>query len=146
MCAIKLDMMKAYDRIEWPFLEAMLLKIGFPITLMRLIMKCVRSVRFSVKVNGEIQDQFQPTRGLRQGDPMSPYLFLLCAEGLSALLNFYSNGFIDRGIRVCHRAPWISHLLFADDSLISIGATVQSAARLNEILNLYHQASGQLVI
>jgi hypothetical protein len=145
MCALKLDMMKAYDRIEWPFLEAMLLRIGFPTAMVQLIMKCVRSVRFSVKVNGELQDQFQPTRGLRQGDPMSPSLFLLCAEGLSALLNYYNTGFVDRGIRVCNQAPWITHLLFADDSLIFIGATVQSAARLNEILNMYHQASGQLV-
>jgi hypothetical protein len=144
MCALKLDMMKAYDRIEWPFLEAMLLRIGFPTAMVQLIMKCVRSVRFSVKVNGELQDQFQPTRGLRQGDPMSPSLFLLCAEGLSALLNYYNTGFVDRGIS-CNRAPWITHLLFADDSLIFIGATVQSAARLNEILNMYHQASGQLV-
>jgi hypothetical protein len=127
MCAVKLDMMKAYDRIEWPFLEAMMLKIGFPPRMVQLVLKCVRSVRFSVKVNGDLLDQFQPSRGLRQGDPISPYLFLLCAEGLSMLLNLYNPGFVDRGIRVCHRAPWITHLLFADDSLIFISATTESA-------------------
>jgi hypothetical protein len=145
-CAIKLDMMKAYDRVEWPFLEAMLLKIGFPARMVQLIMKCVRSVPFSVKVNGELQEQFILSRGLRQGDPLSPYLFLICAEGLSVLLNSYANGVVDRGIQVCRRAPWITHLLFANDSLIFISATVDSATRLNTILHLYNQASGEELI
>jgi hypothetical protein len=76
---------------------------------------------------------------------MSPYLFLLCGEGLSALLNHYNNGYIDRGMRVCNRSPWITHLLFADDSLIFINACGASAARLNGILTIYNQASGQQV-
>jgi hypothetical protein len=65
MCAVKLDMMKAYDRVEWPFLEAMMLKLGFPGRMVQLIMHFVSSVRFSVKVNGELLPQFSPTRGLR---------------------------------------------------------------------------------
>lgn len=117
-------MMKAYDRVEWPFLEAMLLKLGFPTGMVQLIMSFVRSVRFFVKVDGELLPQFTPTRGLRQGDPVSPYLFLLCSEGFSMLLNHFQLGPVDRGILVCYRAPWITHLLFADDSLIFINATV----------------------
>jgi hypothetical protein len=105
LCAIKLDMMKAYDRVEWPFLRAMLLKIGFPLRLVNLVMQCISSVRFSVKVNGEMLPFFNPTRGIRQGDPMSPYLFLICAEGFSTLLNRYFGGVIDRGVRVCNRPP-----------------------------------------
>jgi hypothetical protein len=138
-------MMKAYDRVEWPFLQAIMQKLGFPPRIVGLVMQCVRSVQFSVKVNGNLLEPFNPSRGLRQGDPMSPYLFLLCGEGLSALLNFYNNGYIDRGMRVSNRAPWITHLLFADDSLIFISANVASATRLNEILNIYNQASGQQV-
>jgi hypothetical protein len=145
VCAVKLDMMKAYDRVEWPFLEAMMRKLGFPDHMINLIMKCVSSVRFSVKVNGELLPHFIPTRGIRQGHPVSPYLFLMCAEGLSSLLNNYTGGFVDRGIRVCNRAPWITHLLFADDSLIFIDASSQGAARLNTILQMYNEASGQMV-
>jgi hypothetical protein len=145
VCAVKLDMMKAYDRVEWPFLEAIMLKLGFSPGMVHLIMKCVTSASFSVKVNGELLPSFTPSRGLRQGDPISPYLFLMCAEGLSALLNNFSMGFVDRGVRVCNRSPWITHLLFADDSLIFIEASPRGAARLNVILNMYHEASGQLV-
>src|SRR5207247_92357 len=76
---------------------------------------------------------------------VSPYLFLLCAEGLTALLHHYNMGFVDRGVRVYHRSPWISHLLFADDSLIFINANGTSAARLNVILQIYNEASGQKV-
>jgi hypothetical protein len=144
-CAVKLDMMKAYDRVEWPFLQAILQKLGFPPRLVELIMQCVSSVQFSVKVNGNLLQPFVPSRGIRQGDPISPYLFLLCGEGLTALLNHYNHGYVDRGMRVCNRSPWITHLLFADDSLILINASVASASRLNAILEIYNAGSGQLV-
>jgi hypothetical protein len=120
-------------------------KLGFSSSMVQLIMKCVSSVRFSVKVNGELLPHFNPSRGLRQGDPISPYLFLMCAEGLSALLNNFTLGYVDRGVRVCNRSPWITHLLFADDSLIFVEASPRGAARLNVILNMYNEASGQLV-
>jgi hypothetical protein len=102
VCAVKLDMMKAYDCVEWPFIKAIMQKLGFSEHIVNLIMKCVSSVRFSVKVNGHLLTYFIPTRGIRQGDPVSPYLFLMCAEGLTALLNNYTGGFVDRGIRVCN--------------------------------------------
>jgi hypothetical protein len=144
-CAVKLDMMKAYDRVEWHFLEAIMLKLGFSENMVRLILKCVSSVRFSVRVNGELLPYFTPSRGLRQGDPISPYLFLLCAEGFTALLNTYGGNFVDRGIRVSSRAQWINHLLFADDSLIFMSASIQSGERLNDILRIYSECSGQSV-
>jgi hypothetical protein len=145
LCAVKLDMMKAYDRVEWHFLEAIMLKLGFSENMVRLILKCVSSVRFSVRVNGELLPYFTPSRGLRQGDPISPYLFLLCAEGFTALVNTYGGNFVDRGIRVSSRAPWINHLLFADDSLIFMSASIQSGERLNDILRIYSECSGQSV-
>ena len=107
-CAVKLDMMKAYDRVEWPFLEAIMLKLGFSSSMVKLILKCVTSTSFLVKVNGVLLPRFAPSRGLRQGDPISPYHFLMCGEGLSALLNNFTMGYVDRGVRVCNRAPWIT--------------------------------------
>ncbi|KAE8804217.1 hypothetical protein D1007_19788 [Hordeum vulgare] len=145
VCAVKLDMMKAYDRVEWHYLEAIMLRLGFHTNFVKIILKCVSSVRFSVWVNGELLPFFTPTCGLRQGDPVSPYLFLLCAEGFTSLLNYYGGAQVDHGIRASYRSSWINHLLFVDDSLIFMQASVSNGHRLNEILRIYEECSGQTV-
>ncbi|OMO51164.1 reverse transcriptase [Corchorus capsularis] len=111
-------MSKAYDRLEWNLLEAIMLKMGYVAQWVDMIMQCVRLVSFSVVVNGDVTDEFRPERGLRQGDLLSPYLFLMCTEGLSALL---SKGKVDgllSGVSASQRGPWVSHLFFVDDSLL----------------------------
>jgi hypothetical protein len=115
-------MMKAYDRVQWHYLEAIMLKFGFSYSTVRLILKYVFSVRFSVRVKGELLPFFTLSRMLRQGDPISPYLFLLCGEDFSALSNHYGGASVDCGIRVSLQALWINHLLN--------GSTINTAAHI----------------
>ena len=106
--ALKLDVSKAYDRVEWSFLKGWIDRV----------MSCVTSSSFSVRINGKAYGNIRPSRGLRQGDLLSPYLFLLCAEGFSSMLAKAQEEGRLHGVAVCRRAPCISHLLFANDSLI----------------------------
>lgn len=84
--AVKLDMSKAYDRVDWCFLDEVMLIIRFAHKWHGLIMQCLTSVRFSLLINGQHKKKFQPSRGIRQGDHISPYLFIICDEALSSLL------------------------------------------------------------
>lgn len=114
--SFKLNLSKAYDRMEWVFLKAMLLRLGFDENWVELIMQCVSTIRYAFLINGKPCGSLTPKRGPRQGDPLSPYLFLLCAEVFSSLLDEKINQNMLQGVRVCEGAPVISHLLFVDDS------------------------------
>lgn len=143
LCAVKLDMHKAYDRVEWGFLEKIMTKLGFDQRWIKLIMACVSSVRYNVRFNNAETDVFIPSRGLRQGDPLSPYLFLMVAEGLSCMIRkAEERGELD-GVRVCRGSPTISHLLFADDSLILMQADKKNADCMASLLDRYCANSGQ---
>lgn len=96
-------------------------------------------------MNGDLTERLLPERGLCQGDPLSPHLFLLCEEGFSALLQQAEREQRIAGVRVCLNAPSISHLLFADGSLIMIRATKRDAKQLQDILDLYESCSVQVI-
>lgn len=141
--AVKLDISKAYDRVEWPYLEAIIRNMGFHKSWISLSMMCVKTVSFFILINGEPSGKIIPTRGLRQGNQISPYLFLLCVEGLSAMLRDEVGMGKIKGISVCRGAPQISHLLFADDCIIFCRATMDEANRVSKVLKDYEDVSGQ---
>jgi hypothetical protein len=143
--ALKIDMMKAYDRVEWAYLRGCLEKLGFDPAWINSVMRCVTMVRYAVKVNGELTDPVIPTRGIRQGDPISPYLFLLCTEGLSCLLHKQEENGQLMGIRNGRQGPSISHLLFADDSIFIAKSDQRSVLALQDTLQLFCAGSGQKI-
>ena len=104
LMAVKLDMSKAYDRVEWRYLEEMMRKMGFQERWIQLTMMCVKTMSYSILINGKPKGKIFPTRGLCQGDSISPYLFLLCAEGLSAMFQREARMGRINGVSMCRRA------------------------------------------
>lgn len=115
--AMKLDMSKAYDRVKWDFLACVMAKMGFPSIWIDRVMACVKFVTYSFLVNGIPIDVVIPSRGLRQGDPISPYIFLLCFEGLGALIKRAISQGVLHGISVARKAPRLSGVCFPPLSL-----------------------------
>ena len=140
--AMKLDMSKAYDRVEWAFLKAAMLKMGFAQHWVDLVMECVSTPSYSILIDGVPQGYIHPSRGVRQGDPLSPYIFLICAEGLSSLIRKAEVAGLIHGISASQYGPKIYHLFFADDSLLLSHASMTKVQHISSILEAYEQASG----
>ncbi|KAL5808282.1 hypothetical protein ACOSQ3_028973 [Xanthoceras sorbifolium] len=143
--ALKFDMNKVYDRVEWGFIRGVMSKIGFDCGWIGKIMKYVQSASYSFLINGEVKEKVIPKRGLRQGCPFSPFLFLFWAEGLTALLSRVEREGHVHGIKVVRAAPSISHLLFADDSLIFAKASSDECKCIKQLLEVYKEDSGQSI-
>jgi len=143
--ALKLDISKAYDRIDWSYLKNVMIKMGFSNRWIDWIMMCVETVDYLVIVNKDMVGTIISGRGLRQGDPLSPYLFILCAEGLSALIRDAEGRGELQGVRVCRNAPVVSHLLFADDCFLFFQAEESQANVMKRILTTYEEALGQAI-
>ncbi|WOG84407.1 hypothetical protein DCAR_0103590 [Daucus carota subsp. sativus] len=143
--ALKLDVSKAYDRVDWSFLQYQMIQMGFSRKWIDWIMLCISTVSYSVNFNGEQIGPISPTRGLRQGDPLSPYLFLLCVEGLSrSIRNSVEEGKLS-GCKIHVQAPSVTHLLFADDSFLFCKATMEETREIKTILQKYELCSGQAI-
>lgn len=135
---LKLDMSKAYDRVE-----RVLKANGFCNQFVKLVMFCVTSVSFSILLNGGPLPTFYPERGLRQGDPLSPYLFILCSEVLSKLILKEERMRTINGIRIAPNCPAISHLMYADDTFLFCEASTDQVQGLQRCLEKYFSWSGQ---
>jgi len=144
--ALKLDMEKAYDRVEWDFLLSCLKQLGFHDVWIQWIKECISTVSYSIVINNEPHGFFKPSRGLRQGDPLSPYLFTICMDVLAKQLYHLSlNPKAGIGIKIAPAATRVPCLLFADDSLLFCKATTQACRKLKEVLDIFCMQSGQLV-
>lgn len=135
-CAIKLDIMKAYNSEDWDFLFAVMIHMEFPTPIIQWVRACVSSPWYSIVINGELKGFYPGKRGLRQGDPISPYLFLLIMEAFSSFLQAR----IDRGNFSYHpncALISLSHLAFAD-MFIMCGATAQSFEIIDLVLNEFY--------
>jgi hypothetical protein len=141
--AVKIDMSKAYDRVEWGFLDAVIRRLGFAPLWIKLVMICVSSTNYDVLVNGIPTGSIIPTRGIRQGDPISPYLFLMCTEALISLLSRADGTGVLEGVPMSRRGPRLNHLFFADDSLLFCLADLDHWNKLSILLHTYELASGQ---
>ena len=143
--AIKLDISKAYDQVELEFLRHIMLKLGIDARWVQLAMETVTTTSYSMLINGEPKGFIIPSMGIRQGDPLSLYLFRLCAEGLSSLIRKAVESQSLHVILSCTNGVCISHLLFADNSFIFCQATVKECHHLMNLLECYELASGQAI-
>ena len=144
--AIKTDMSKACDRIEWSFIEALLHKMGFDPRWINLMLEFISSVQYRVLLSGQPRGLINPQRGLRQGDHLSPYLFIMFTEALIVNIKTAERVKQLTGLKVARACPAISHLLFADDSLFFCKANkkdCQTIPRILKELRIFQKSSIQ---
>ncbi|KAL1200003.1 putative mitochondrial protein [Cardamine amara subsp. amara] len=121
--ALKTDMSKAYDRVEWSFLKELFIRLGFDRKWIEWIMTCITSVSYSVLLNGRAHGFIKSERGIRQSDPLFPFIFILCVEALLHTMNKAEQEGRISGITLSRGCPMVQQLLFADDSLFMCRAT-----------------------
>ncbi|KAF5804783.1 putative RNA-directed DNA polymerase [Helianthus annuus] len=139
---VKVDLEKAYDTLSWDFLDSILEQMNFHPRWRSWVMALVSSARASVLVNGSPTQEFQCGRGLRQRDPISPFLFIIAMEALSGVFKKACSIGIFKGIVCGRNGPALSHLLYADDVVFLGEWSVENARNLNRIMRCFYLASG----
>ncbi|XP_072971995.1 uncharacterized protein [Typha angustifolia] len=142
---VKADLSKAFDRMEWLFICDSLKLFGFPNNFIHLIKACISTTSLAIEVNGKADRYFLPSRGIRHGCPLSPYLFIIGSNVLSLHLENEMRLSRIRGIKIAKAAPPISHLMFADDLLLFGKANEKEAANFNSCQDLYYNWSRQAI-
>ena len=143
--AIKVDLEKAYDRMEWNFIHKVLQAFRFPQNLICVIMNCVTTTRISILFNGDALEPFTPSRGLRQGDSFSPYLFILCMEYLGHLIEQKCTEGVWKALKASRENVGISHLFFVDDLILFAKIDEEACEVISEVLWIFCSESRQKV-
>lgn len=143
---LKLDLAKAFDMIEWNFIVSALKRQGFKDHFIELIYSCISTTTMSVIINGEPTPSFHPRHGVRQGCPLSPYLFIIAVNELSICLQQHSNAHNIKGITLGPDRPRIHSLLFADDLIICGQANYDEASKINTVLQFFVMPQVRLLI
>ena len=142
---IKLDIAKAYDKLNWKLMEKMLEAYGFYQGWVEWVMGLVTTPFFNILLNGSPTNTFQPSRCIRQGDLLSPFLFILMAEGLSRLIAAQAGHGEIRGVKAHEGAPPQTHQQFIDDTMLMGHLSVQEALIFKNSMYLFARASGLMV-
>lgn len=140
---MKIDLSKAFDRVEWNFLLRILRNTGFNQTFINWVYQCIATTSMSILLNGSPYGFFRPTRGLRQGDPLSPYLFIIVMEAVSRMLYRAEQMKEIKEVKVSRNGPTISHLFFVDDLIIMSSARLNKISHYKSILDKFCVWSGQ---
>ncbi|KAJ0757712.1 putative RNA-directed DNA polymerase [Helianthus annuus] len=138
----KVDINKAYDSVNWEFLNSILTQMNFPSSWREWVMATLYSAKASVLVNGSPTREFVCSRGLRQGDPLSPFLFVIVMEALTGIMKEAESVGLFHGVRVTSDGPSLTHLIYADDVMFIGEWSVSNVNNLRRILRCFYLASG----
>ncbi|GKV50907.1 hypothetical protein SLEP1_g57586 [Rubroshorea leprosula] len=138
----KVDFEKAYDNVCWDFIDYMMRRMGFNTIWRNWIRECLASSSVSVLINGSPTNQFPVSKGIRQGDPLSPFLFLIVAEGLNGLVSSAVEKQLYKGVVVGNEGVSVSHLQFADDTIFFGEASEDNIGVIKSIMRTFELVSG----
>ena len=140
--AIKLDLEKVYDRMDQQFICDTLKDANIPIHLIQIVRGCLSTSTTRVLGNGSSTSEFTPSRGVRQGDLVSPYSFVLCLERLSQFIDLLVDNGVWEPIRIARNGPRLSHLCFGDDLILFARASLEHVQVIKEALDILYRSSG----
>lgn len=141
----KINLEKVFDRLEWFFIHDTLFYFNFSNKFVDLIMSCISSSSVSILFNGLVTPFFYPFRGIRQGDPLSPYIFILCMERLSLRIDFSVDYGLWNPVKISARAPPLSYLFFVDDIILCAKVDSTSCMEISGIFEHFNSVSGQKI-